>query len=1151
MALEKKRIIDIEVGQSVKNIDNLTKSFVPLRKQIKDLITEMGQLEQGTEEYNRAAAQLADLQQRQREVAEAAKYSNKDFGAVMSNLTTVSLGFAGGINAISASMALLGGDSEKMQKALAPIQLIMAAIQGFSAMDNAIKSLKGFNNMLSSLGQDATKAAESVTALSNDMDDIGDKKVSVDVDTKEAEQSVVGLENDIDNISGKTVNLDVDTNRAEQSVSTIEADIESIGDKKVSIDIDTKKADKSLEKTGKSLDKITGKKKKVTVEADTKKADKAVNNLDKEIKDLSGTTVKVDADTTQAEESVETLKAEVNTMESVNIPVEAYTEDAVEAITDVTEAIDDIPEVDIEFKAEGLETVKNNVENLAESEKKLATNVQTAATATNNLNTATKSTATSTSAMAAGAKTAAVASATLAAGEGVATKASWTLTGAIKAVGTAIKSIPVIGWIMMAVSALTALIKLIVKANKESDAGEQIAQETLEAERKRRETLDEIYEKYRKIWNVMMDTLDILKKYPKDSREYKDALEDIASYLGVSKEFAASHADSLKNATNAAIELKKTEEQIKVNEEAWNKAGQDRENLIWNINDALQASWNTSNKILQNMVDERKITEDQMEKIQKARKDIINGEKTFSQAQKEATYIVQDRLNMYEDIQNQMVNENAELKETVEDNKKIVYAVQNQSDAYDKMLEKQKEGKKAAAEFHKKYLEAQKAYIELMEEMAISDAEYNGDWNRYADERKNKAERIYNDDLKEYKKQLKEKLITQEQYDNLVKAREEQYNNDIAQIKLESNKKMWDQMLKDSLEAIEKEKQARIKAANEQYVSDTKKGVSTASETKNIASEEAELEAIRKTNEVLKQRLQIVQENKDESAEYAEYVKELQDQIAENEQKAQELQTQIDLDGYEKRKKEAETYYNSIDQLAADRMNQSIIDNNGEGNNLFLEQQQIELQAIRDKMEAVKQSYEEGLITEAEYHSRSLELQAEYVARSKEYDEQHQQSILQTASTYVQTVQMLGSSISGVLQEVMANYDENSEEYKKMAVANAVIQTISGQLGAFFSGVNSGVPAPWNFLLGGVLATAALTTGLIGIANIKSGKLGGVSGNISTDASNLGSNQYETTLYSQQSELLGNVRDQRVYVLEHDISNAQNNVNVMESDNTF
>ena len=1130
MALEKKRIIDIQTGQSVQNVDNLTKSFVPLKKQIRDLTVEMGQLEQGTEEYNRAAAQLADLQQRQREVAEAAKYSNKDFGAVMSNLTTVSLGFAGGINAISASMALLGGDSEKMQKALVPIQLIMATLQGFSAMDNALKSLKGFGNILSSLGQDATKAAESVTALGNDIDSIGDKTVSLDVDTKEAEQSVSGIENEIDNI----------------------------GDKTVSLDIDTKKADKALSKTDKNLDNITRKKKKVTVEADTKKADKSINNLDKEIKGLSGTTVEVDADTTQAQASVETLKTEIASMESVNIPVEADTTDAVDSITDVTEAIEDIPEVDIEFKAEGLDTVKNNIDNLAESEKKLATNVQTAATATKNLNTATTAAGTSTGTLAAGSKQAAVATTVLAAGEGVATKASWTLAGALKAVGAAIKSIPVIGWIMMGITALTALIKLIGKANKESDEGVKIANDILDSEKERLKVLDDIEAKYRKIRKEMKNNIGTLKLYPKESREYKDALEDVAKAWGVSKEYVEANIDKLLSLNDTLININEYHDKITENEKVINEYRGKEKVLTEGIKEAVNATADECDRILEDLKEETDLTEQQAEQIKKIRKErfanavVLNDGTVIIQdiydIEQKALKVVSKTTDAYLDMYSAAESQNTQLNRRLANENRVVKAVQTESDAYDELLKKQEESKKKAEEYRKKLQDAQKAYKEALEEMKIADAEYNGDWNRYADERKKKAERIYNDDLTSYKKQLKEKLITQEQYDNLVKARQEQYSNDTAQIQLESNKKMWEQQLKDSLAAIEKEKNERIKAASEQYVSDIKSGSPTASDTKNIASEEAELEAMKRTNEVLKERLQIVQENKDESTEYAEYVKELQDQIAENERKVQEMELQIDLDSYEKRKKEAETYYNSIDQLAADRMNQAFVDNNGEGKNLLVEQQQIELQAIRDKMEAVKQAYEEGLITEAEYHSRSLELQAEYVARSKEYDEQHQQSILSTANTYMQTVQMLGSAVSSVLEEVMSNYDENSEEYKKMAVANAIIQSISGQIGAFMSGVNSGIPAPYNFILGGVLATATLAVGLAGIAKLKSGSIGG---ELSSGASSLRNGEYETTVYSQQSEMLGTVTDQRVTVLEADISTAQNNVNVMESDNTF
>ena len=1088
--LTKTKILNIETGQATKNVENLTNSFVPLKKQIRDLVVEMGQLEQGTDEYNQAAIKLAELQQKQVEITETAKYANRDFGAVMSNLTTVSMGLVGGINAISASMALLGGDSEKMQQALVPIQLIMATLQGFSAVDNAIKSLKGLNNILEGIG----KTAETVKD-----------------------------------------NLDIE------------------------VDIDTTKADKSVKNLDKDITKVS-KTKKVTIDADTKKADKSVKTLAGELDGISGKKIEIDADTTEVDSSLTRVGEELDGISGKKIEIEADTEVFEESLENITDKLDDLSDIDVEVKAEGLDNVTKEVKNLGEAEKTLATNAQTATTATNNLNTATASTAANVGNITKGARQAATATTALAAGEGVATKATWTLTGALKAVGTAIKSIPIIGWIAMGVTLLTQLVKLIVGANKESKEGEKITREILQAERDRLEVLGDIEDKYRKIRKELNTNIQLLKILPKDSREYKTVLDEISTSLGLSTEYVEAHADSLDRAVESVTKMNEIQEKMTENEKTAAEAAKSREKLEKSALDALYAGKEESKEIRENLKeggeDGVRITNKQAREIKKIRRQMLNGTLDQKEAEQAVLEVIQQQTFALIETETRASNANENrtggLQKELALEKAKVNAIQTESDAYDEMLKKQKESQEAAAEYYKKYKEAQKSYLELMEDMKISDAEYNGDWNRYADERKKKAERIYNDDLKEYQRQLNEKLITQEQYNELLTQREEQYNNDTAQIVLDTNKKMWDEQLNTALEEIEKEKQARKKAYEEEYVVNVKANVTGADDTRNIQDEQAELDAILKTNDVLKERLTVIQQNKDESKEYADYVKSLQDQIAENEQKAQELKVQIDLDGYEKRKKQAEEYYNSIDQLATDRINQSIIDNNGEGNNLFLEQQKIELQAIQDKMEAVRKAYEDGLMTQAEYNSQSLQLQADYVTKSREFDQQHTQSILQTANTYTQTVQMIGSSISGILQEVMSNYDENSEEYKKMAVANAVIQTISGQLGAFFSGVNSGVPAPWNFLLGGVLATAALTTGLIGIANIKSGKLGGnISGNISSSASNLGRGEYETTAYATNAELMSNVTDQRVYVLEHDISSAQNNVNVLESDNSF
>ena len=141
----RKKVIEVDTGSAVKNVNELTSSFTPLSRQIKDLKNQLAQLEQGTVEYNQVAKQLADTQQRQIEITEAAKYSNKDFGQTLSNVAAVSAGVVGAINGISAVMQMFGADSEKAAEAMKNIQLTMAIVQGLGAMDTAVKAIRGLN----------------------------------------------------------------------------------------------------------------------------------------------------------------------------------------------------------------------------------------------------------------------------------------------------------------------------------------------------------------------------------------------------------------------------------------------------------------------------------------------------------------------------------------------------------------------------------------------------------------------------------------------------------------------------------------------------------------------------------------------------------------------------------------------------------------------------------------------------------------------------------------------------------------------------------------------------------------------------------------------------------------------------------------------
>ena len=136
----------------------------------------------------------------------------------------------------------------------------------------------------------------------------------------------------------------------------------------------------------------------------------------------------------------------------------------------------------------------------------------------------------------------------MAAGEAVATTASFTLVGALKAVGLAIKSIPVIGWILAAISALTTLTVLVYKHLS--------AEKELTAEQMRRkEVQDGINEAEKEAFsNTEKEAMELDRSVEKihslkeGTVEYNDELKKVADKLGVSEKWLSkniSKVDSL------------------------------------------------------------------------------------------------------------------------------------------------------------------------------------------------------------------------------------------------------------------------------------------------------------------------------------------------------------------------------------------------------------------------------------------------------------------------------------------------------------------------------------------------------------------------------------------------------------------------------
>ena len=205
-------------------------------------------------------------------------------------------------------------------------------------------------------------------------------------------------------------------------------------------------------------------------------------------------------------------------------------------------------------------------------------------------------------------KAAAASTVALAAGEGVATKASWTLVGAAKAVGVAIKSIPVIGWILAAVAALGTLIALIVKAS-------QTEKEKIARLRKINDLRMEAKKSVQQEVVELQLSVDLLKKSKKGTDEYSYAIEQVSEKLGVSKKWVEENITSVEDLAIAWQKVKLAEATTDIfnKEYAENIVKiKQAEQLFSQLKDASLA---TTKELLESKKEDLNLTDEQIAKI--------------------------------------------------------------------------------------------------------------------------------------------------------------------------------------------------------------------------------------------------------------------------------------------------------------------------------------------------------------------------------------------------------------------------------------------------------------------------------------------------------------------------------------------------------
>ena len=959
----KKRIIDIDTSGAKKSVEGLTSSFVPLNKQIKDLRNQLVQLEEGTEEYNRVARQLADTQQRQIEVSEAAKYSNRDFGQVMSNFTNISLGLVGGLNAVSASMALLGGKSEDMQKALAPISLVMAAIQGFSSLDKALKSLNGLKTAFLSVGESATASVVGTEALKASIDTIPDKK-TIDIDVK----------------SGKATAELASVSAAANGVSNAENNIAK-GGKVVTI---------SLKGIAKGFKTAASAVRGFIV------ANPILTAIAAAVAAVAAGIVFLNK---KLEENGRIAKEEADILSNVNSQYD---------------------EQNIRLNVL-LKTAQDNNQTLEERK-----------------------------------------------------------------------------------AAIAELNKIVPNYNAQLNetTGEYTANnEALQA------YLDNLKEK------LLLEAYEgKIKEYLQKQLELEEEINDIQE-TGWWRVKAR-----IRSRRQEIAEFDKDIDRLykKISGLSLDKA----------LNPNKVETTNTTNKVV---------------KVLKSIQDALKETKKLANEFWDSFYDSREMNRMVFGLQSEI----ATLRDDIQKSVKKYDLGEIFTKQFEDFLER---GEKS--DYSTMFSEFFKIEDVLKEPNIFTELE------KEAEECAKEIEE-YDEIIRENNSKLAVseaeslRAISQQRIED-INRRKEGYMSVVNSLYEYRDAYM---KLKDAM--IEKQNQDIIEnnllAIQENYRKELYEGNYLADINKSIYTQLTEIDGLKRINEELKERVEIYKSDADLRQRYAKYIGELDQQILDNKRKIDEKEIQLDIEKWNRRNLEAQKYYENLAKEIG--VQQKNLENKnilwGMGSpayNTQYDQQKLLVDRIKNEIETLNEQHKIQLISEEEFNHRMIELKKHLVDESAKLDDLRVDNAVNSVNTYLNVFQSVTSSISNLLNEQMSKYDENSEQYKDLQVANGWITTLSGTLSAFMSGVSSGIPAPYNLILAAAMAATTFAAGATQIGNIESGNH---SNALTSSASNFGNETYETIAYQQQSELLGQVKETKVVVLENDISKTQKKVAVRESNSTF
>lgn len=207
---------------------------------------------------------------------------------------------------------------------------------------------------------------------------------------------------------------------------------------------------------------------------------------------------------------------------------------------------------------------------------------------------------------------------------------------------------------------------------------------------------------------------------------------------------------------------------------------------------------------------------------------------------------------------------------------------------------------------------------------------------------------------------------------------------------------------------------------------------------------------------------------------------------------------------------------------------------------------------IDGQLQALEAEHAAKLISEEEYLNQRAQLEQEAMensARLRELDVEDENNKLEKKKElnerYVSAISSITGAITSILNEAANQDDISFEDQKKLKIASTIITTLEAGMLAMKDIMEGG--GPWSVAAGVAAMTSTIATGMLQVRKIQQ-----TTKNNSSAASTSASAVQVVQTPTQMTNITGfsdniELPDQRVYVLEQDITEAQGRVARVET----